>query len=47
MAYAIAKAVPEPGNRPSLAVVCPGNANEVCFGLVAAVELQGRVGRSC
>jgi capsular polysaccharide biosynthesis protein len=41
MAYAIAKAVAEPGHRPSLAVVCLGNSDEMCFGLVAAaVELQ-------
>jgi capsular polysaccharide biosynthesis protein len=46
MAHAIEKAVPEPGRRQSLAVVCLGNSDEMRFGLVAAaVELQ-RHGRT-
>jgi len=41
MANAIERAVPEPGRRQSLAVVCLGNSNEMRFGLAAAaVELQ-------
>jgi len=41
MAQAIERAVPEPGRRQSLAVVCLGNSNEMRFGLAAAaVELQ-------
>jgi hypothetical protein len=41
MAHAIDQAVPEPGQRQSLAVVCLGNSDEMRFGLAAAaVELQ-------
>ena len=41
MAHAIERAVPEPGRRQSLAVVCLGNSNEMRFGLAAAaVKLQ-------
>jgi hypothetical protein len=41
MAHAIERAVPEPGRRQSLAVVCLGNSDEMRFGLAAAaVELQ-------
>ena len=41
MANAIERAVPEPGRRQSLAVVCLGNSGEMRFGLAAAaVELQ-------
>ena len=41
MAHAIEQAMPEPGRRQSLAVVCLGNSDEMRFGLAAAaVELQ-------
>jgi len=36
MARAIEQAMPEPGHRQSLAVVCLGNSDEMRFGLVAA-----------
>jgi hypothetical protein len=45
MAHAIEKAVPEPGRRQSLALVCLNNSDEMRFGVVAAaVDLhsQGR-----
>ena len=46
MAYAIENAVPEPGRRQSLAVVCLGNADEMRFGLVAAAVALQRQGRT-
>jgi hypothetical protein len=46
VAHAIEKAVPEPGRRQSLAVVCLGNSDEVRFGLVAAAVALQRHGRT-
>jgi len=41
MAHALAKAVPEPGRRQSLAVLCLGNSDDMRYGVVAAaVELR-------
>jgi capsular polysaccharide biosynthesis protein len=41
MSHAIEKAVPEPGRRQSLAVVCLGNSHEMRFGVAsAAIALQ-------
>jgi hypothetical protein len=46
MARAIEKAVPEPGRRQSLAVVCLGNSDEMRFGLVAAAVALQHHGRT-
>jgi capsular polysaccharide biosynthesis protein len=46
MARAIEKAVPEPGRRQSLAVVCLGNSDEMRFGLVAAAVVLQHHGRT-
>jgi len=45
VAHAIEKAVPEPGRRQSLAVVCLGNSREMSFGLVAAAAALQHHGR--
>jgi hypothetical protein len=43
MAHAIAKAVPEPGRRQSLAILCLDNSRDMRFGVVAAAsELRRR-----
>jgi len=46
VAHAIEKAMPEPGRRQSLAVVCLGNSDEARFGLVAAAVALQRHGRA-
>jgi capsular polysaccharide biosynthesis protein len=46
MAHALEKAVPEPGGRQSLAVLCLGNADEMRFALVAAAVALQRHGRT-
>jgi capsular polysaccharide biosynthesis protein len=46
MARAIETAVPEPGRRQSLAVVCLGNSDEMRFGLVAAAVALQHHGRT-
>jgi capsular polysaccharide biosynthesis protein len=45
MARAIEKAMPEPGRRQSLAVVCLGNSAEMRFGVVAAAAALQNHGR--
>ncbi len=43
MAHALVKAVPDPGRRQSLTVLCLGNSDEMRFGVVtAAAELRRR-----
>lgn len=46
VAHAIEKAVPEPGRRQSLAVLCLGNSDEMRFGLVSAATLLQHHGRT-
>jgi capsular polysaccharide biosynthesis protein len=46
MARAIEKALPEPGQQQSLAVVCLGNSDETRFGLVAAAAALHHHGRT-
>jgi capsular polysaccharide biosynthesis protein len=45
MARAIEQAMPEPGRRQSLAVVCLGNSDEMRFGMVAAAAALQHHGR--
>jgi capsular polysaccharide biosynthesis protein len=46
MAHAIEKAMPNPGRRPSLAVVCLDNSPDMRFGVVAAAADVQRHGRT-